>query len=609
MLKFLQKICFLFLFFSGGSLNAAVDPSTLLPPHEAFAPQLVHRAQGLSVQFAIAEGYYLYREKFVIDAPDEFQAAVLPAGEPHSDDFFGTQEIYRHALNIDVPYLPDAAAPAQMAVRVRYQGCADAGICYPPAEAHFTINRDGVFLPDGAKKKAAASLFSLTEPPAVSPRPDNLAARHEAFRLSRETLGKNLLAFFLAGLGLSFTACMYPLLPIVSGVVLGKKPGGKMRAFGLSFLYVQGLAATYTAVGIAAGLTGALLTVWLQQPVVILTAAAMMVVLALAMFDVFSVQMPLAVQQFFDEKSRRLPGGRALPVMLMGAFSALIVGPCMAPPLAFALGYIAQNGDAALGGLALYVLASGMGVPLIAVAVFGAHFLPKAGVWMKGIQRVFGCLILAAAVYLAAPFLPYEWVLGAYTLIMLIPAGLLLARNNRFSGSLKAFCAVFGAALLAYSLYFAYAGTENRPTALHRFLSLAPAPPPDSAHAQTFFRQPEDLEAAVRAAFRADPAAPVFVDFYADWCISCKEMAAKTFSRAEVWQAIDRSRFFTADVTDNTPAQQALLKKYRLFGPPGLFALHDENTFSEPLIGFIAAEDLIDWAQNLRAPVQISANE
>ncbi|MDO5686794.1 MAG: protein-disulfide reductase DsbD [Neisseria sp.] len=571
-----------------GSLFAQIDPAKILKPMEAFAPQVVRLEQGARVQFEIAEGYYLYRSKIEIkpEPAGLFAAPRFEVGEETHDQFFGTQEIYRRAAQVDLPYAMNA--PARFTMEVTFQGCADVGICYPPHTAVFTIDGTGVFTPDNAPpKKRAATLF-------LSEDNDANGAPSSKFAVSRSTLGANLLAFFLAGLGLSFTACMYPLLPIVSSIVLGDGKADKKRAFGLSFLYVQGMALTYTAVGVAAGLTGALLTVWLQQPAVVLAAAAVLVLLALSMFGVFTLQMPAGLQQFLSTKSSGLRGGKALSVVAMGMFSALIIGPCVAPPLAFALGYIGQSGDAVLGGLALYALALGTGVPLILVAVFGAHFLPRAGAWMRGIQIFFGCLMLAAAVYLATPFMAYEFAVAAYALILLVPGGLLLARGKKFTGSLKKIVFAVGSLLVAGSLYFAYSGIERQGTAVHRFLNLMPHSVRDDA-THTVFSAPSDLKQAIEAAFRDQPRAAVYVDFYADWCVTCREMQTHTFSQEKVWQHLDKTRFFTIDVTANTPEQQELLKEYGLFGPPGLFVLRSPEVKSEPLLGFVNADDLVAW--------------
>lgn len=588
-----------------GTARAEVNPQNLLKPQEAFVPELVSRDQGASIQFNIAPGYYLYRSKIAIETQPAtlFAPAQFSLGKEKEDEFFGKQEVYRNIALINLPFEQKANA---YQLTLHYQGCADAGICYPPIKSVFTVNGDGIYQADNAPPKKPTDLFlsSSTEkktPLNASGSPK--AEKNSRFAISWDTLASNLLAFFIAGLGLSFTACMYPLLPIVSGIVLGNqntKPISKIRAFWLVMIYVQGLALTYTAVGVIAGLSGALLTVWLQQPWVVLSASVLMLLLALSMFGIFSIQMPSSIQQYFNQKSSTLSGGKAVSVFFMGMFSALIVGPCVAPPLAFALGYIGQSGDAILGGLALYIMALGTGVPLILVAVFGAHFLPRAGGWMKGVQAFFGCMLLAVAVYLATPFVPYVLVIAAYVLIMLIAGGVLLAKVRHFSGSLKAFALILGAILVSGSLYFAYASTQHHNTALHHFLTLN-AGEETHEHGHTFTERAA-LQTAIAQAFAEQPDQVVYVDFYADWCISCKEMAAHTFSQPEVWQKMNEDRFFRVDVTDNSEDHQQLLKEYGLFGPPGLFVLYSPSERSEPLLGFEPPKGLIAWlAQQKRA--------
>ncbi|VEB42854.1 Thiol:disulfide interchange protein DsbD precursor [Chromobacterium violaceum] len=244
--------------------------------------------------------------------------------------------------------------------------------------------------------------------------------------------------FLLAGLGMAFTACMYPLLPIVSSLIAGQGATlSRGRGFLLSLLYVQGLALTYTAVGVVAGLTGSLLTVWLQQPAVVLSASALMVVFALSMFDLFSIQLPSALQSRLADTSNRLTGGKAATVFLMGALSALIIGPCVAPPLALALGYIGSTGDAVLGGAALYAMAMGLGLPLIAIGTFGGHVLPRAGHWMKAVKSAFGVVMLGLAIWLATPFLPPPLVMLLWA-ALLIGSAVFLGAFDSLSSATKA---------------------------------------------------------------------------------------------------------------------------------------------------------------------------
>ena len=299
-----------------------VDASKLLPPEQAFVPQVQVSAEGINVQFQIADGYYLYQSK-IEAATDPEQLLAQPKfsqGEIKEDEFFGKQTVYYRAAQVVWAY---RTGSDRYKLTLSYQGCADVGVCYPPSETTFEIQGSGVYQANTQPELNGKARF-LAPDAAPTSAPDS-----SRFKLSWETLNANLLAFFLAGLGLSFTACMYPLIPIVSSIVVGDKQASKGRALALTVVYTQGLALTYTLVGIIAGLTGALLTVWLQQAWVVLAAAGVMVVLALAMFGVFSLQLPSQIQSFFQQQSHRLSGGKLASVFAMGMFSALIVGPCV----------------------------------------------------------------------------------------------------------------------------------------------------------------------------------------------------------------------------------------------------------------------------------------
>ena len=403
--------------------HAAVNADDLLPPEQAFVPTVTASDKGVDVQFKIADGYYMYQSKITADTQPEKllrEPATFSQGEQKEDEFFGKQVVYHHAANVKWDYAKPA--PAAYKITLHYQGCAEAGVCYPPVDTELNINGSGVYAPENMAADNAKDMFvkpqgdiqaaAASMPAMAQNAPLSSAHADSRFALSRDTIGSNLLWFFVFGLGLSFTACMYPLLPIVSSIIVGDKSGGKRRAFALSFVYVQGLALTYTLVGVLAGLTGALLTVWLQQAWVVLAAAGLMVLLALSMFGLFNIQLPSALQSYFQTQSNKLSGGKVASVFVMGMLSALIVGPCVAPPLAFALGYIGKTGDALLGGAALYAMALGTGVPLMLIGTFGGHILPRAGDWMNGIKYAFGVILLAVAVYLATPFLPYGVVAG-----------------------------------------------------------------------------------------------------------------------------------------------------------------------------------------------------
>ena len=584
--------------------HGAVNADDLLPPEQAFVPTVTVSDKGVDVQFKIADGYYMYQSKITADTQPEKllrEPATFSQGEQKEDEFFGKQIVYHHAANVKWDYAKPALAAYK--ITLHYQGCAEAGVCYPPVDTELNINGSGVYAPenmaaDNAKdmfvkpqgdiQAAAASMPAMAQNAPLSS--DNADSR---FALSRDTIGSNLLWFFVFGLGLSFTACMYPLLPIVSSIIVGDKSSSKKRAFALSFVYVQGLALTYTLVGVLAGVTGALLTVWLQQAWVVLAAAGLMVLLALSMFGLFNIQLPSGLQSYFQNQSNKLSGGKVASVFVMGMLSALIVGPCVAPPLAFALGYIGKTGDALLGGAALYAMAMGTGVPLILIGTFGGHILPRAGDWMNGIKYAFGVILLAVAVYLATPFLPYQLVVALYTALLVAPALYLFYCASKFSGSLKKVALGLGAVLLAMGAWFGGQSARGQSTPMHEFLTLH-QPSQGAAHGLKTANVAE-MEQAIQAAFAADPNQPVLLDFYADWCVSCKEMEAKTFSAAQVQAAVPLSRLIQIDVTANTPEHQALLKKYGLFGPPGLFVLKADGSHSKGLLGYTPADEFVAW--------------
>lgn len=585
---------------------AAVSADDLLPPEKAFVPTVRATDKGVDVSFDIAEGYYMYQSKITADTDPAALLADKPefsAGEQKEDEFFGKQTVYhRHA---EVKWAYAKTAPANYKITLHYQGCAEAGVCYPPVDTELEIAGAGEYRAEAASNDArdmfvkkpqagAAAASSATAGAPLSREAADAAGADARFVLSRDTLAFNLFWFFVFGLGLSFTACMYPLLPIVSSIIVGDRTGGKKRAFLLSLVYVQGLAVTYTAVGVLAGLTGALLTVWLQQPWVVLAASGLMVLLALSMFGLFNVQLPSAVQGYFQNQSNKLSGGRVASVFVMGMLSALIVGPCVAPPLAFALGYIGKTGDALLGGAALYAMAIGTGVPLVLVGTFGGHILPKAGGWMNGIKYAFGVILLAVAVYLATPFLPYAAAVSLYTALMVLPALYLFYSAAKFSGSLKRMSLGLGALLLAGGAWFGIQSVRGGETAAHRFLTLHAPAPRSGAHG---IRTADvgQLRAAIQAAFAEHPDQPVLLDFYADWCVSCREMEAKTFADPAVAAAVPLHRLMQIDVTANTPEQRALLKEYGLFGPPGLFVLKADGSRSDALLGFVPADGFLAW--------------
>lgn len=548
----------------------ALDPNDLLPPEKAFRVEALLDGHTVRLQLHIADGYYLYRSKLALSSAPTglLPAPAWPAGQRKHDPFFGETEIYRGMVSVTLPR--NSAWPAQATLLLKLQGCADAGICYPPEQRQLT---------PGARPVSWWQQGSAPASPA------------EGGALNQLSLPALLASFFVAGLGMALTACLYPMLPIVSAIVAGQ--GGQLtraKGFWLSLAYVQGLAASYVLVGVAAGLTGSLLTVWLQQPAVILSAATLMVVFALGMFDLIPIQLPSRLQSRLTQASGRLSGGRVLSVFAMGALSALIVGPCVAPPLAVALGYIGASGDAWLGGVALYALAMGLGAPLLLVGTLGGQVLPRAGAWMNRVKAGFGVVMLALAVYLAAPFLP-GWLPLLLWAGIALGSALALWRLPRWPARLLAGVAT---ALAVLWLIGAATGAHHP---LHPLAALSGQP----AHRAfpPFTRIADSAELDTRL---AQSRQPVLLDFYADWCVACKEMEADTFPDPAVSAQLQRFVRLQADVTANRAEHQALLKRFGLYGPPGIIILAPDGRELRRVVGFTPPAEFARLLADVRLP-------
>ncbi|POZ60400.1 protein-disulfide reductase DsbD [Chromobacterium alticapitis] len=556
----------------------AVNQDDLLPAEKAFAAQVSRSGDKLQLTLDVAPGYYLYRDRIAISTTPADLAGkpVLPAAQEKADPYFGKQFIYHGKQSIVIPLA--AGAPADFQLNVRLQGCAEAGVCYPPYTHKLKVSAAG-----GKTESKLDNWLGGAATAGKSPAGNSeLAAKGWL-----TTLG----TFLLAGLGMAFTACMYPLLPIVSSLIAGQ--GATLtrgRGFLLSLLYVQGLALTYTAVGVVAGLTGSLLTVWLQQPAVVLTASALMVVFALSMFDLFTIQLPNALQSRLAESSNQLSGGKALTVFLMGAMSALIVGPCVAPPLALALGYIGSTGDALLGGAALYAMALGLGLPLILIGTFGGHVLPRAGNWMKVVKSGFGVVMLGLAIWMATPFLPASLVMLLWAALLIGAAVFLGAFDTlstaskpgaRLGKALGLLLFLLGGAQLVGLL----SGADNP-----RYpLKLIAASSAEGAASHPFQPISSIAELDAKLAEAKSAGKPLLLDFYADWCVACKEMESEVFPQPLVAAKMGQFVLLRADVTANSDAHQALLKRFGLFGPPGIILFGADGKEAQRVVGFTPA--------------------
>lgn len=540
----------------------AADPE-LLDPEKAF--EFSARVEGpdaVEVRYVIAKGYYLYRDKlrFTLEPATLGKGgAQLPPAQAKKDEFFGETWVYRDEVRIRLPIHSDAGA-ARVVLTAVSQGCADVGVCYVPVEQKAELQLAAI----GA---ATAAIGNSASPAA--------AAKGEDAQIADLFHGETwllILSFFGFGLLLSFTPCVLPMVPILSGIIIGQ--GQKMtRSHGLllSGAYVLGMAITYTLAGVAAGLSGALLSAALQNPWVLGTFAAVFVALALSMFGFYELQLPTSLQSRLAGASGRLHGGHYAGVFVMGALSALIVGPCVAAPLAGALLYISQSGSAALGGAALFAMALGMGVPLLVVGASAGALLPKTGPWMETVKRFFGVMLLAVAIYLVSPVLPVTAQMLAWAALLTF-TGIYLRAIDPLppaAGSFARLSKGVGMIALVAGIAFvvgALSGSRDVLQPLSGLRSTAAVAPAGPGVAFQRVATLAELDAAIVAA----NGKTLMFDFYADWCVSCKEMERYTFTDPQVQSRLAGMVKIQADVTANTAGHKELLKRFRLFGPPGI---------------------------------------
>lgn len=612
----------------------AADAADLLPPEQAFPVSvgaIQRTADGTKVEvvFDTPTGYYLYRNKLHFTAAPPAQAGepVLPKGELHQDETFGQVETYRHKLSVTVPLnLP--AGTQQASLEISSQGCADAGVCYPPMQRRFAISTDQVGVAEGGAPRgkhrfgdlfsgsstdtsarqnvavAATSSSTQNDTPSNAPHGASASPLSEsddlAARLSRNSVWATLATFFGLGLVLAFTPCVFPMIPILSGIIVGHgHSNSHARAAWLSAAYVFGMAATYALAGVAAGLSGNMLSAALQNVWVLSAFALIFVALSGAMFGFYELQLPAALQSRLSQTANN-QGGSFFNIVLMGALSALIVGPCVAAPLAGALLYIARTGDAVLGGSALFMLALGMGVPLFAVGIASRSLLPKSGPWMDGVKKFFGVLMLGMALYLVSPVMPPMAVMLGWG-VLLIGSGVALHATDalpkhthiwqRIGKALGLLCLLAGIAQVVGGL----AGSSNplQPLA-GLFANSSSSSASTSTVKFTRIHSLAELQQRLQTSKR-----PVILDFYADWCVSCKEMEHQTFSDPTVAQRMQDFELLQADVTANTDDDKALLKRFELFGPPGiLFFDRAGNEMRElRVVGFKAPQEFLPTLQ------------
>jgi thioredoxin:protein disulfide reductase len=531
----------------------------LLEPEQAFRfSARTLDSSAVEVRFAIAEGYYMYRERFKFEAAGaQLGPAELPRGITYRDQFFGDTEIYRNEVSIRVPVA--TGAPDPLALVVTSQGCADIGVCYVPMESLATLQLAAAGAPPG-----------MSEGPRMLPETPRWSIYASDLDIAALFQGNVLLiiaGFFGLGLLLTFTPCVLPMIPILSSIIAGEgRSLDKRRAAILSGSYVLGMAIAYALAGIAAAYSGGLIAAALQNPWVLGAFAAVFVWLALSMFGLYEISLPGFLHHRLASAHQRLRGGRIASVAAMGVLSAVIVSPCVAAPLAGALLYISQTRDVALGGSALFSMALGMGVPLMIVGVSEGALLPKAGAWMKAVKNFFGLLLLAVAIWIVSPVLPDAAVLLAWA-GLLIGTGVFLRAIDRLptdAGAAWRLGKAVGVIALVAGLAMLVGALAGSRDPLRPLAALGGG---GSSAAVPFQRVSSLAELGERL---KSPGRPVMLDFYADWCVSCKEMEAFTFSDARVRAQLDRMLLLQADVTANTDEHKALLKRFSLFGPPGI---------------------------------------
>ncbi|WDY59595.1 protein-disulfide reductase DsbD [Pseudomonas sp. PSKL.D1] len=567
----MRVLLLLLTFLLAGPLQAnpfEVKPD-FLPVNQAFVLTHDRQADGqMRLYFQIKQGYYLYQKRLKFDGLPADQHPPLPAALNHHDEFFGDSAVYRDELELVIP------ANAQGQLRLGWQGCADAGLCYPPQTTVIDL---------GGSAPAPAATEQASDQALAS-------------GLQSSSLAWSLLAFFGLGLLLAFTPCSLPMLPILAGIVLGNGASAR-RGWVLASVYVLSMALVYAALGVVAALLGASLQAWLQQPWLLGSLAALFVILALPMFGAFELQLPAALRDRLDRAGQQTRGGSLYGAALLGALSGLLLGPCMTAPLAGALLYIAQSGDVLHGALVLFTLGLGMGLPLLLLVTVGNRYLPRPGAWMDRVKGVFGFVFLAMALYtvrslLAAPLLlalSGAWLIAlawaSWPALQRLPALRAMPLLGALWGGLLLIGAAAGGDDLWQPLRPFTGGPVNTATqhTEDRFVTVS---------------NPQDLQRELDAAKARGQW--VMVDYYADWCVSCKVMEKQVFARPDVQASLAGVHLLRLDVTTDAPASRDLLQRYQVPGPPSILWLgpEGEERRARRITGEVdAAAFLQHWAQ------------
>ncbi|MCR9528967.1 protein-disulfide reductase DsbD [Vibrio alginolyticus] len=564
---------------------------SFVPVDQAFPFNFYQQDDKLMLDWQVRDGYYLYQERLSV-AGEKVSLGELQMedGTPHKDEFFGDVHIYTQPLFVNVP-MHDWQDGAR--VVVQYQGCAKAGFCYPPETRVIPIS---AFTSSNSDSTTATTASKAEQAPTATPpaaQSSTSGDTSSAPVTQQDSLAANLadnwwtpLLFLALGVGLAFTPCVLPMYPILTSIVLGSGKLSQRRALGLSFVYVQGMALTYTLLGLVVASAGMQFQAAMQHPYVLIGLSVLFIALALSMFGLYSLQLPSSVQTWLNNLSNKQQGGSSAGVFAMGAISGLVCSPCTTAPLSGALLYVAQSGDLLTGGIALYALAMGMGIPLILVAVFGNKLLPKAGGWMDRVKTLFGFILLAAPIFLLERIMPEMWSTILWSALGIAAFGWLYHIKNslEFGGwkqSAVGIIAVLGLLASAQPILNYWFGnsttqTQQATVSFTRIANVA------------------DLEEQLALAKAAGK--PVMLDFYADWCVACKEFEKYTFHDPSVEAKLQDFILLQADVTKNQVQDIKLLKHMSVLGLPTIefWYASGEHVSNARLTGFMQAEPFLE---------------
>ncbi|NOH64008.1 protein-disulfide reductase DsbD [Vibrio sp. RE88] len=552
--------------------------NTFVPVDQAFPFNAYQQGDKVFLDWQVKQDYYLYQHRLSVSGENVTVGELkMEDGQPYKDEFFGEVNIYTTPLFVEVP-LADYQDGARLIVQ--YQGCAKAGFCYPPE----TRVVDLTSFQSSAGDKLAPSGNTSSAPTDTPAKPSQPVSQESSLASSLSDSWWTPLLFLALGVGLAFTPCVLPMYPILTSIVLGSGKLSHGRALGLAFIYVQGMALTYTLLGLVVASAGMQFQAAMQHPYVLIGLSVMFVALALSMFGAYTIQLPSAVQTWLNNLSNKQQGGSSLGVFAMGAISGLVCSPCTTAPLSGALLYVAQSGDLLTGGVALYALALGMGIPLMLVAVFGNKLLPKAGNWMDRVKTLFGFILLAAPIFLLERILPETWATGLWSALGLAAFGWLYHVKNSlpFGGwkqsavGIIAVLGLFASAQPALNYWFGGHTEQAQPSIQFTRITTV-----------------DDLNSQLEQAKLAGK--PVMLDFYADWCVACKEFEKYTFHQPDVEAKLRNFVLLQADVTKNLPQDIALLKEMNVLGLPTIefWDASGQHVSNARVTGFMQAEPFL----------------